>query len=113
MKTSDIALAIFVAAISIVVSYFVGGWIFGDPNEKFEKIDFATEISDSVTDPAPEVFNPYANNPTVEVHTGECVSGEVWDVERNTCVAEKTEEEQTEEERTETSGGESAENAAN
>ncbi len=87
MKASDIALAIFIAFFSVLISYWVGGMILGDPNEKFEKIEFAVPISSSVVQPDKNVFNPYAKNPTVEVITGDCPAGQHRvDDGVNTCV---------------------------
>ncbi len=94
MKTSDIALAIFIAFFSVLVSYWIGGMILGDPNEKYEEINFAVPISDTVTQPDRLVFNPYAKNPTVEVIYGQCPAGQEWSEELFTCVDEEDEEEQ-------------------
>ena len=38
MKNSDIAMIILVASISVVVSYFLGNAILGDPNDRVENI---------------------------------------------------------------------------
>lgn len=96
MKTNDIALALVVAIFSFIASYVVGGWILGNPDENYMKIDFATEIASTVTPPAPEVFNPYALNPTVEVRTGTCPAGQVWDEISLTCIDEKEDEDNPE-----------------
>ena len=37
MKSTDVALIILIAAVSMVVAYFVGNAILGDPNENVEK----------------------------------------------------------------------------
>lgn len=87
MKASDIALAIFIAFFSVLISYWVGGMILGDPNENYEKITFAVPINSNVVQPDKNVFHPYAKNPTVEVITGDCPAGKhKVDDGVNTCV---------------------------
>ncbi len=83
MKNSDIAMVILIAAVSVVVSYFLGNAILGDPNDKVENLDYMVKISGSVDDPDGETFNPVAKNPTVEVYVGNCGALEEWsDVEK-------------------------------
>ena len=91
MKTSDIALAIFVAFFSVLISYWLGNLILGDPSEEYVKIDYAEEISSSIVQPSKEVFNPYSINPTVETKTGDCPPGEAWDDEAFRCVEKEIE----------------------
>lgn len=83
MKNTDIAMVIFIAAISVVVSYFLGNAILGDPNDKVETLDYMATISGGIDDPDDETFNPFAKNPTVEVYVGNCGALEIWnDVEK-------------------------------
>ena len=91
MKTSDIALAIFVAFFSVLISYWLGNLILGDPSEEYVKIDYANEISSSIVQPSMEVFNPYSINPTVETKTGDCPPGEEWEGEAFRCVENELE----------------------
>ena len=86
MKKTDIALIILIAAISILLSFWIFGMIFEDPGEKFEKIEYVTGISSALDPPDIEVFNTYANNPTAEVYMGECGPTEKWDEEKMKCV---------------------------
>ena len=85
MKTSDIALVIFVAVFSVVLSAWIGSMVLGNPSERFEKVQFAHEISSDVTEPDIEIFNPYAKNPSYEVYTGICPAGQTWDTKNLIC----------------------------
>ena len=86
MKNSDITLVILVASISVVVSYFLGNAILGDPNERVENISYMNKIDNNVQDPDIETFNPYALNPTVEVYVGNCGPLEEWNEAKHVCV---------------------------
>lgn len=71
MKKSDIAMIILIASISMVVAYFVVKAIpvFQSTNQP-KQVSTFEEISSSVADPDPEVFNDEAINPAVEVFIG-------------------------------------------
>lgn len=72
MKKTDIALVIFIALVSVLVAYFVAGFIFGGgPGEMSETVKTATPVSDTIVEPDAALFNENALNPTVEV----CVGG--------------------------------------
>ena len=87
MKNSDIAMVILIAAVSVVVSYFLGNAILGDPNNNVETISYMDPISSSIEQPDVETFNPKAYNPTVEVYVGNCGPLEVWSESKHICVA--------------------------
>lgn len=71
MKKSDIAMIILIASISMVVAYFVVNAIpvFQTANTP-KQVSTFDEISPSVVEPDPDVFNAEAINPTVEVFIG-------------------------------------------
>lgn len=71
MKKSDIAMIILIASISMVAAYFVVKSIpiFQATNEP-KQVSTFQEISPSVKEPDPTVFNDEAINPTVEVFIG-------------------------------------------
>jgi len=73
MKQSDFFTVALVALIGAAISAFLMSMMLGDPNTKsvsFKKIDV---IDSGLVQPDPEVFNPDAINPTVEVYVGDCV----------------------------------------
>jgi hypothetical protein len=94
MKNTDIAMIILVASISVVVSYFLGNSILGDPNDRVETLSYMDPISDSVEQPDIETFNPAALNPTVEVYVGNCGPLEAWDDTKRVCVSKSSLEEE-------------------
>lgn len=95
MKASDIAMVILIAVISAGLAYWLGGLLIANPDEMFERIDFASEISSEVAAPDDEVFNPYAKNPTVEVFSPEgCEAWQDWDADSGVCVDKQDSEEE-------------------
>lgn len=78
MKNSDIALVILIAAMSFGIAYFVLGAIIGNPNKKFEKIDYIQDISSTIDEPDHETFNAYALNLNEDTAGGRCGYGKVW-----------------------------------
>ena len=73
MKQSDFFTVVLVATIGVIISAFLTSMLLGDPDSKsvtFKKVDV---VSAELVDPDPEVFNPDAINPTVEVYVGDCV----------------------------------------
>ena len=109
MKGTDIALIIFIALISIGVSFCLANTILGDPNDRTEKITYMDVISDKLEEPSVETFNPKAFNPTVEVYIGECDTGYTWSQSMQACVDslgnEQPNEDENEEEDEEENGG--------
>ena len=91
MKNTDIALIILIAIVSVVVSYFLGNWILGDPDELTSNMKYVNPINATLDDPDIEAFNGSMRNPTVEVYIGECPEGYEWDEDSRDCV-EKIEE---------------------
>lgn len=109
MKNTDIAMVVFIAAISVALSYFLGNAILGDPNDRVESVDYMERISGQIDEPDNETFNPKAKNPTVEVFVGNCGPLEIWNEEERVCKLRpefggETEEETEEEESEEDSG---------
>ena len=86
MKNSDIAMIILIASISVVVSYFLGNAILGDPNERVENISYMEKIESGIQEPDIETFNAHALNPTVEVYVGNCGPLEEWNESKHICV---------------------------
>ena len=86
MKNTDIAMIILVASISVVVSYFLGNAILGDPNERVETVSYMNKIDSGIEQPDVETFNAHALNPTVEVYVGNCGPLEEWNEAKHVCV---------------------------
>ncbi len=70
MKRTDIAMIIFIASISVLVSYFVANAIIGDAGTEAVIVKTTDPISDEVNQPDSRIFNKEAVNPTVEVYIG-------------------------------------------
>lgn len=85
MKNTDIAMVILIAAVSVVLSYFLGNAILGDPNDRVESIEYMDRISGSIDKPDAETFNAKAKNPTVEVFVGNCGPLEIWNENERVC----------------------------
>lgn len=87
MKSTDIALIIFIAIVSIGISYFGMNALMGDPSDKYEKIEYINDISGVVAEPDNETFNVTALNLNEDVKSGKCSYGEVYDGLR--CVTQE------------------------
>ncbi len=89
MKQSDIFTVVAVAIVGIVVSALLLNMILGNPDEKSVSFKVVEVIEPSLDNPDPEVFNPEAINPTVEVYVGDCVdqdqNGELDEAELIAC----------------------------
>lgn len=70
MKKNDLALLVLIVAIAVVVSYFVGKSVIGDPNTKAIQVETAQPISDSFPQPDQRVFNDKAIDPAVNITIG-------------------------------------------
>ena len=70
MKRTDIAMIIFIASISVLISYFVANTIMGDTRNEAVTVKTIDAISDQVEEPDEKIFNKDAVNPTVEVYIG-------------------------------------------
>lgn len=78
MKQSDIFSVIIVATVGIIASFLIVNNFMGDPNLERVKVTTVNTIVPTVEEPDPELFNPSAINPTVEVYVGDCE-----DIDRN------------------------------
>jgi len=67
MKKSDIAMIVLIAAVSVMVAFFVTKSIFGGSATEAVKVDTIDEMTAEVTPPDPDIFNSGAINPAVEV----------------------------------------------
>lgn len=67
MKKTDIAMIILIAAVSVMVAFFVTKTIFGGTATEAVKVDTIDEMTAEVTPPDPAIFNSTAINPAVEV----------------------------------------------
>lgn len=76
MKKTDLAMIIFIAAVSVLIAYFVAKSIIGDANNKPVKVKTVDQISADVREPDPDIFNKNAINPTVEVIIGQSDSSQ-------------------------------------
>ena len=72
MKQSDIFSVIIIATVGTLAAYFGVNALMGDPNMEHVDIKTIEPISSSLTEPDPELFNPSAINPTVEIMIGDC-----------------------------------------
>ena len=87
MKSTDIALIIFIAIVSIGISYFGMNALMGDPSDRYEKIEYINDISGVVAEPDAETFNTSALNLNEDVTRGKCGYGEIYDGLR--CVTQE------------------------
>lgn len=71
MKNNDIATLIVIAAMSMLVAYFIADAIIGKPSNESVKVKTTTPISADIVEPDSKIFNKDAINPTVEVVIGE------------------------------------------
>ena len=97
MKKSEIALIILIAAVSFGASWFLGNWLFTNPDDEIVEVGFMRQIGGDLTRPSDEFFNAYAKNPTVDVYIGSCGLKEKWDDKTMSCIEDKSEEENPEE----------------
>ena len=89
MKSTDIALIIFISIVSIGISYFATNAIMGDPSDKYEKIDYINDISGVVVEPDAETFNTKALNLNIDVYGGKCSYGQVYDDADEICITQE------------------------
>ena len=67
MKKSDIAMIILIAAVGVLVSFFVVRAILGNASSEPKKVPVVDEITSQITPPDSRIFNSNAINPSVEV----------------------------------------------
>ena len=70
MKRTDIAMILFIASMSMLLSYFVATAVLGDAKSEAVTVKTIDEITDEVSEPDERIFNKDAVNPTVEVYIG-------------------------------------------
>ncbi len=70
MKRTDIAMIIFIASISVLISYFVAKTVMGDTQNEAVTVKTIDAFSAEISDPDSRIFNEDAVNPTVEVYIG-------------------------------------------
>lgn len=70
MKKNDMALIILIVSISLLVAYFVGKAIIGEPKKQSTQVEVVQPITSNVEQPDPTVFNKDAINPTVPIQIG-------------------------------------------
>jgi len=67
MKKTDIAMIILIAAVSILIAFFITNSIFGKANSEEEKVKTVEKIDTTMSEVDPRIFNKDAINPAVEV----------------------------------------------
>ena len=72
MRQSDIFSVLIIATVGTLASYFAVNALLGDPNMSSEQIKVIQEITPTLNQPDPELFNYAAINPTVEIIIDEC-----------------------------------------
>lgn len=70
MKRTDIAMIIFIASISVLLSYFIANALVGEAKNEAVIVKTADSINAQVDQPDNRIFNSEAVNPTVEVYIG-------------------------------------------
>ena len=70
MKRTDIAMIVFIASISVLISYFVANAFLGEAKNEAVIVKTAESITSEVSQPDSRIFNAEAVNPTVEVFIG-------------------------------------------
>lgn len=70
MKKNDVALLVFIIAITLMVSYFVGRAVIGEPKSQPVQVDRVVAIQPDYPTPDPRVFNDKAIDPTVNISIG-------------------------------------------
>lgn len=67
MKRSELITVIFIATVSVVVSFFITQSIFGGAAGETARIKTAEPINATIVEPDESIFNSSAINPTYEV----------------------------------------------
>lgn len=71
MKKSDIAMIVFIASISVVVSFFIAKSIFGNVYQGTANVKVIDTINPVIVEPNPEIFNSKSINPAIRVYVTE------------------------------------------
>ena len=116
MKRSDFATIALIAGFSAIVAFALANIFLGDPNNESVTVQYMDLITGDLAQPDPELFNPFAINPTVEIYVGQCRENETWDDVAGSCVSNEPstpeEDDEDEEEETDTESDESTEEPA-
>lgn len=67
MKKTDLAMIVLIAAVSVLVAFFVTRSIFGDDPNQAVKVKTIEAVEATVVEPDTSIFNEDAINPAVEV----------------------------------------------
>ena len=70
MKKTDIAALILIASISLIIAWFVGNAVIGEPKQKNAKVVTAEKIDATVAEPNKIIFNAESINPRVDRSIG-------------------------------------------
>lgn len=70
MKKNDVALIIFVIAVTALVTYFGAQSLIGNKVGKSVNVETAEAINPTVTKPEARIFHKDAINPTVKIEIG-------------------------------------------
>ncbi len=76
MKKSDLKKIAIVIVISVVVSFFISGLIFSDPETEPMQVRFADPVSAEFMRPSDKYFNEDSINPTRLILIGEDLGNE-------------------------------------
>ena len=91
MNRQNIVTVIIASSITLSLSYFLINNLLLSPSKKTEKVTRPVAVSSDLATPDPEVFNPSAVNPTIEVYIGSCVdsnqNGFLEPIEKLECAA--------------------------
>lgn len=68
MKRTDLAMIVFIAAVSAGIAYFVANSLLGGVTEQGIKVKTVDPITSTIESPDPKIFNAQAINPSVEVN---------------------------------------------
>ncbi|MBC7565265.1 hypothetical protein H7100_03505 [Candidatus Saccharibacteria bacterium] len=68
MKRTDLAMIVFIAAVSAGIAYFVAHSLFGSMSTQTVKVRTIDPITSEVQTPDKNIFNANAINPSVEVN---------------------------------------------
>ena len=76
MKKTDLKKIILVIVASTIISFFVSGFIFSDPETEPMQVQYADPVSADFTRPSDKYFNESAINPTRLILVGEDLGNE-------------------------------------
>ena len=71
MKQNDIAMVVLIVAVSLIVSWFVGGLLLSSPENREAEVEVVQPISAEFPVPSEEIFVEDFINPTELIKIGE------------------------------------------